>query len=426
MTTTPSALTRIDLTEGEGWSTWTLSPGQAHVLTSERAAKLVDIKPAGRQRRGTRDRYELRAKAMVGGVRLGGDDSAVQLRITPKIPVDRLLYLLAYATGHAQWSDEPVEAGARHELLPAVGHAFTEAADRALRPGVLLGYREVEDTLPMLRGRLRAPAQLRRRPGLALPLEVTYDDHTPDIAENRLLLGAARRLLGLPGLDPTLRARLRRIVVQLDGVTAPRPGAPLSTWTANRLNTRYHRALGLAELILRGASYELDDGRRVLVDGLLLEMWRVFETFLAAALGEELRRRAGGRAEPCDRDHYLDLGKKELLKPDLIHYLPPSDGGRRLVPAIIVDAKYKDGTKRADLYQMFAYCVRLGVGEGHLVSAAGSENRMEVPVAGKMVRLYRHVVDLSLPYRQLRARIEELAGVMLHIRAESSAQLHES
>ncbi|MEW2395107.1 hypothetical protein [Streptomyces sp. NPDC046862] len=79
---------------------------------------------------------------------------------------------------------------------------------------------------------------------------------------------------------------------------------------------------------LRGGSYELDDGRRVLVDGLLLEMWRVFETFLATALGEELQRRAGGRAEPCDRDHHLDLGKKELLKPDLIHYLPLSDGGR--------------------------------------------------------------------------------------------------
>ncbi|MFC9914270.1 McrC family protein [Streptomyces sp. NPDC127197] len=424
--TTPSDLARIDITEGDPWSTWTLTPGQAHVLTSERASKLVDIKPAGRQKNGTRDRYELRAKAMVGGVRLGGVDSAVQLRIAPKIPVDRLLYLLAYAAGHAKWSDEPVEAGARHELLPAVGYAFTEAADRALRPGVLLGYREVDDTLPMLRGRLRAPAQLRRRPGLALPLEVTYDDHTPDIGENRILLGAARRLVTLPGLDPTLRARLRRVVAQLDGVTAPRPGAPLPAWTATRLNTRYQRALGLAELILRGASYELDDGRRVLVDGLLLEMWRVFETFLATALGEELQRRAGGRAEPRDRDHHLDLGKKELLKPDLIHYLPPADGRRRLAPAIIVDAKYKDGTKRADLYQMFAYCVRLGIAEGHLVSAAGNENLMEIPVADKVIRLYRHVVDLSLPYRELRARIGELADVLLRIRTESATPSHDS
>lgn len=183
----------------------------------------------------------------------------------------------------------------------------------------------------------------------------------------------------------------------------------------------YQRALGLAELIMRGASYELDDGRRVLVDGLLLEMWRVFETFLAAALGEELHRRADGRAEPCDRDHHLDLGKKELLKPDLIHYLPPPDGGRRLVPAIIVDAKYRDGTKRADLYQMFAYCVRLGIAEGHLVSAAGSESRMEVPVADKMIRLHRHVVDLSLPYRDLRTRIGELADTLLRLRARSAA-----
>ena len=44
--------------------------------------------------------------------------------------------------------------------------------------------------MPSVRGRVRIAQQLRRRTGLPLPVEVTYDDFTPDILENRLLRAA--------------------------------------------------------------------------------------------------------------------------------------------------------------------------------------------------------------------------------------------
>lgn len=56
----------------------------------------------------------------------------------------------------------------------------------------------IEEALPLLRGRLREATHLRRRDALAVPLEVRYDDYTVDVPENRILLTAARRLLLFP------------------------------------------------------------------------------------------------------------------------------------------------------------------------------------------------------------------------------------
>ncbi|MEU5929720.1 restriction endonuclease [Streptomyces antimycoticus] len=401
----------VDLAEGGNWKPWTLTDAQVDTLSTKEVAKILDIRPA-RNRRSNAS-WELKAKRTVGAVRLGTGDGMVMVRIAPKVAVDRLLYLLAHAQQkRLRWQPDPVDAAVRHELFSAIAHAFTRAAERALRPGLLAGYRGREDTAMMLRGRLRAAAQLRRRPGLALPLEIAYDEHTTDIPENQLLLGAARRLARLPDMPPRLHTGLRQLDALLDGVTAPSPGAPVAAWTPTRLNARYVPALRLAEIVLRGASFEYTDGRPVSVDGLLLNMEKVFEDFLASALGTALERHAGGRSQPHPRTHHLDDRQEHQLLPDLVHRLQGADGG--LHPAIVVDAKYQDGTTSSNLYQMLAYCTCFGLSEGHLVSAAGMENEggIRVPVPGGAIRLYRHVLDLSLPYPELAARIDELAQVI--------------
>ncbi|MFJ4710248.1 McrC family protein [Streptomyces anulatus] len=392
----------VRLREGEPWSEWPLTSEQVGELDR---SELTDIRATSRA-----GVYRLRARDMVGAVRLGHGPGRVRLSIGPKIPVDRLMYLLGYAPERLRWQDRHIDAAARADLLPAVAHAFNRATRRALRAGPLFGYRETDDTLPVLRGRLRASDQLSRRPGLPMPLEVTYDEHTVDIPENRLLLGAIRRLLRVPGLEPRLRAELQGFAAQLDSVNPPVPGAPAPAWQPSRLNQRYHPALALAALILDGASYEFEDGRTVSVDGLVFRMWQVYEDFLGRALGEALVRAVGGRAEPADRNHYLAVNRRHVLKPDLVHYLPGSSGVSS--PVIVVDAKYKRGFRREDLYQMLAYCVRLGLDDGHLVYAGGRPGVVRVPVPGKEIRLHRHVLDLSLPQGELRSRVDELASTL--------------
>lgn len=394
------AALRVGLAEGAGWTAWTLTPAQVATLAEQ--DRLLQMHPE------TATRWRLKAKDRVGSVRLGAGDGTVQLTISPKVPVDRLLHLISYAPDRVAFDPRPVAADPRPDLLPALAHAFVSAADRALEHGVLHDYRETHDTLPVVRGRIRHADQLRRRPGVPVPLEVVYDDHTPDIPENRLLLAAARRLLRVPGIDPAPRAALQRLAARLDGVRVLPSGAPAPRWTPDRRNARYAHALALAELVLRGASYELGDGREIAVDGMLVTMWRLFEAYLARAVGEALRHRVGGRPEPQDRNFSLDTAGRHVLKPDLVHYLPsPRDGALR--QAVILDAKFKTKPQRDDLYQMTAYCVRLGLTEGHLVYASGRPGVVEVPVGEERLRIWRHVVDLSRPWRDLAADIDALA-----------------
>ncbi|MFE9426193.1 McrC family protein [Kitasatospora sp. NPDC006697] len=392
---------RIELTEGGGWVRRTLTPTQAAILSE---SELVQVRPT----RWSME-WDLKPKDMIGAVQLGRGEDTVQLRLRPKVLVDRLLYLLQYAAKRADWRPEPVEADDRPDLVPAIAYAFVAAADRALIPGVLLGYQEVQDSLPVLRGRLLVGEQLRRRPGQPLPLEVSYDEHTADIPENQILLGAARQLLRLPDLAPAMRARLCAIVARLDGVTPVGPGRALPRWNADRLNARYLPALALAQLILRGGSYELEDGRSVLVDGLLLRMWQVFEDFIGAAVGAELdEQHRSAYSHTPDKTRYLDRRSRYILLPDLVHYRPSAAGLAR--PYALVDAKYKRTHSRDDLYQILAYCLRFGLTEGHLVYAGGPTNTVEIPLADGHITIHRHPIDLAAPQGELQGSIQLLAA----------------
>jgi 5-methylcytosine-specific restriction enzyme subunit McrC len=383
---------KVELTENGGWQSYELTSEQATELSG---ANIVEM------RGGHNGGWQLRARrpiGKVGAARFGRRGDAVEVRIAPKITIDRVLFLAGYAQqpSAAKWRDTEVAAREASGLVPVVAHAFGRAADRALSQGVLLGYREVDATLPVVRGRIRQTEQLRRH-------------YSTDIIENRLLLTAAHRLLKLPDVNTESRRFLRRVQARLVGVSRLEHGAPPS-WQPTRLNTRYHAALGLAELVLRGSSYELDSGRSVRVDGLLLNMWRVFEDFTTVALARVLRP-GGGKCRFQDR-HHLDQARNILLKPDLVYY-PSSTSGTR-VPAAVVDAKYAitRGPRghRDEFYQMLAYCTVLGVTRGYLVYAEGPPSGPRTHrIQGTGIEITQYPLDLTQPPRNLLDQIQALA-----------------
>ncbi|MBO2457272.1 McrC family protein [Actinomadura violacea] len=392
-------MTLVRLRENGPWTEHELTGEQATALA---ASELVRIAPGPRL-----GLWRLRDNGLVGAARVGPAAHTVELRVQPKTPIDRLFFLLTYARKPRGWREEAVDAGEHPELLPALAHAFARAAERTLRQGVLLGYREIEEALPVVRGRIRVIDQIQRRHGFPVPVEVRYDDYTVDIPENQVLLAATHRLLRLPDVPAGTRKLLRHLLLRLDGVTRLVAGRALPEWTPTRLNSRYGTALGLAELVLRGASYELDDGTGVRVDGLMLEMWRVFEDFLCVALAEALRP-YGGRTRLQDRRHHLDHARRVKLRPDLVH--DTADGR----PAAVVDAKYKvelePGKHESDLYQMLAYCTVMGLERGHLVYAAGmGEPHAHSIVGVNGLHIVETSLDLTLPPSDLLAQVADLA-----------------
>ncbi|MGW4102850.1 McrC family protein [Streptomyces sp. NPDC004976] len=354
--------------------------------------------------------WSLRAGSTVGAVTLTvpGHDAPLTVRIVPKVPVARLFFLLGYGldpTG--AWRDGEVEVAEHRDLLPALAHAVERQVDRALRQGLLQGYRVTEETSPVVRGRIREAEQIRRRFGAALPVEVAYDDFTTDIAENRILRGAVERLLRLPGVPREVRRRLLHQRARLADVTVPVRGRPLPEWRPSRLNARYYHALPLARAVLQDASPEHGLGG-LRVDGFLFDMNRLFEDFVTVALRDALR--GSGRTARLQDGHHLDEAAVVRMRPDFVLYGP--DG----VPCAVADAKYKaekrGGYPETDLYQMLAYCTALGLGAGHLVYARGNASHAVHRVRHAGILIHQHALDLDQEPAGLLADVEEVARHM--------------
>lgn len=341
----------------------------------------------------------------VGVARVGD----VEVWVAPKVEIRRLFFLLGYARDHRGWRDEDLGLREDADLLTAVATAFARQADRATQQGLLQGYRVEETSSAVLRGRVRTAEQIKRRFGLAVPIEVRYDEYGVDIPENQLLRGAASVLLRLRRLDPITRRSLLRLLRATADVSPLRRGAALPAWQPSRLNARYRLALRLAELALRGASVEQAAGS-VDVNGFMLDMAALFEDFLTVALGEALGRR-GGVCRAQDRWH-MDEADAVLMKPDLVWYAAGSSE-----PAAVIDAKYKaekpSGFPNADLYQMLAYCSVMGLDRGHLVYAKGNEPAVSHTVRRAGVEIVQHALDLDQEPAALLRQVEELAAEII-------------
>lgn len=353
-------------------------------------------------------RWKLRAKSFVGVVSIRtGDGDAITVRIAPKIPIDRLLFLLGYSRG--RWGTENVDVEKAQDLLPAFARLFTLQAERALRRDLLKDYRTVEETSLVMRGRIRHGDQMRSHHGRFIPLEISHDEYTTDVAENRLLRTACETLLRLPGpLPADVRRELLRLRVRLAEITPVPRGQPLPTWRPSRLNARYHDALRLAELVLSDASVEHRAGT-VAVHGFLFDMAKVFEDFVTTSLRAALAEH-GDPGSHCvaQATHHLDESNIIRMVPDFVVY---SEDG---VALAVADAKYKAerpaGFPDADLYQMLAYCTALNVPEGHLIYAKGNAAHDSHRVKHAGITIHQHALDLDQPPAGLLAEVRAVAG----------------
>jgi 5-methylcytosine-specific restriction enzyme subunit McrC len=367
---------------------------------------------------GSTDTYTLTGGSMVGVARVG--DLTVELR--PKIGPAAVLFLMSYALDPRAWRTEHASLARDVNLAEAVVPLFTRTTQHALRLGLLHGYRRREDTLTMVRGRVRMADQFRTHTGLPLPVEVTYDDFTPDILENQLLRTAVETLGQLHLRHTTSRTALARLRHQLNGIsriTADRRGVPEPHWT--RLNERYRPAVSLARLIITTAGLEARAGGQD-ASVFLVDMNVVFEWFIRVALLERLRL-DDRTFPPAVRGHavHLDVEHQVPLEPDLSWWV----AGRCV---FVGDCKYKRTTgsvPNADAYQMLAYLTALQLDEGLLIYAAGEEIPHDVSVQYANKRIQIRIIDVTRPPADALAQIGELAEDISRIAARTMRSIRE-
>ncbi|WP_043805851.1 5-methylcytosine restriction system specificity protein McrC [Paenarthrobacter aurescens] len=348
--------------------------------------------------------YRIEPVGKVGSVRT----ATVQLEVRPKdrLGLSRLLFLLSYA-GEQGFRDHSVEAVEHPDLWSALAESLAQLADRALSRGVLQGYLTVEESLRTVKGRIRISDQISRRPGMMVPLEVSYDEFTEDIAENRILRAALERMGKVPRVRPDVLSRLRQLKGKLDAVTRLQSGAPLPPWRASRMNLRYHAVLRLAEVILRNASAEAGEGKQQTAS-FVVDMGQVFEDFVGTALRAamsahpgEMRLQYGALLNEAVRD-----SDRLTVRPDAVHFL----GGR---PVVVYDSKYQAASDAgaslsADHYQLLAYCTALRVPTAWLIYAGAGEVKLR-RILNTDIDIVEYPLDLSLPPSEILAAVADLA-----------------
>lgn len=346
-------------------------------------------------------KWDLHARQFVGMIRVGPHT----IWIDTKIPVSNVLYLLSYARDISGWSPEAAGFAQERYLVGAIAHGFLRHATAALRPSVLKGYIAVDDALHGVKGRMRTGAQVSRRFALPLPVEVTFDDFTVDIPENRVLKAAASRLLLVSGLSPTVVARLRELLLILRDVGEFHGSA--NSILYNRLNQRYRDAIRLASLILEGASITYRKGT-VSAVAFLLDMNKAFEEFVT----EVARRASAGSAVSfrAQRSRWLDTQNRMDFRPDLSWWM-----GDRCVA--VADVKYKASENErvpvSDIYQMLAYCLVHRLSKGYLIYAKGEAEAWEYEIRQSGITVAVRTLDLSGSGPQIRGRCETLVKELI-------------
>lgn len=305
------------------------------------------------------DRLQIRTTSWVGVVRL---PDGTPVRVVPKLAGDELqvLYMLGLVGGlqldELMALERSINTGASRDLVDLVCALLVTATSQLLASGAIRDYRQHEDDLPYVRGRVDLVRQATRHFGRVDVLACHFEAFDHDILENRVLRVALERA-AVVAVDPTIKRRARQLHDELLDI-APGPCPAVADVERllqyDRRTEGYRTAHVWAFALLKDESVvrPFDDaGRRS--DVFLIDMNGLFEKFV-----EWLFRRAFGAGQfdihAQHRDNSL-LWNGQMrwgsVVPDILL--------RRDDATIAVDAKYKRyDLKRVspdDFYQLFLY-----------------------------------------------------------------------
>ncbi|MBO0934728.1 McrC family protein [Fibrella aquatilis] len=290
--------------------------------------------------------------------------------------------------------------------------AFLRETTQALSRGLARSYVAEEAETATLRGKIRMAEQVQQPYFQPDRLAVTQDEHTANIAVNRVLKAALLRVMARSEVVAS-QTRCRQLLAFLADIPSSQNlTTDLRAVTAtNRLLQRYAVALRWATWLLRGQGAGLCVGSTV-TNCLLFPMERVFEQYVAAGF-----RRVGAEVQESSA-HLIDehAGQPKFkLRPDLLL--------RQDEQTIVLDTKWKTldatdqnghyGIEQADLYQLYAYGKKYNATQVVLIYPAHVGFTKPLRVFGYDDTMHLHVVpfDLTQPlHEEVTKVLDEVGG----------------
>lgn len=304
----------------------------------------------------------LLAGQVVGVLQVPGETVEILPKIEgegPSAVRNALTRMLAVAWNLPIADSEPaLLATQRTNLLEVLIRLFIDRLLVAVRRGLPHRYREREDDLAFLRGKLDIPRQLARHSVRPDRLACRFEELSVDTPLNRVLKAAVTRLALMSGSDTNLR-RLAELAARFEFVGRS-PAPAREPVRLDRTNTAFHRLYRLAQALLAGQWQSTTSGDSEGF-GLLFPMNDLFEKFVGRTMRAVLAPRSVNLQHTGNyalEGGYAVKGNGEgkrlfALRPDIV-----VDGD------IVIDTKWKElnaekettlGVSQDDVYQMLAY-----------------------------------------------------------------------
>ena len=300
--------------------------------------------------------YQIEVLPKVAKVIGGGDKEARELLI-------KMLRCLG-GFRHIQ-TDSAKLAATRMPLLEVFIGEFLREVEHLVKRGLRSDYKQQQDNLFALRGKLQMAEHLSRNLCRRDRFFAEFDEFSPDRPENRLLHAALLRVLIWTASQAHQQLARELCFVFADVPASQHPSADFQRVRLNRGMAHYDGALAWARLILEDESPLTGAGGHR-APSLLFPMEAVFEAFVAKHLERQLRQRFTLQAQARSLSLVRHLEKDWFrLKPDLLVQ-------ESKVNRLVLDTKWKllDGNQatgsdkygldQSDFYQLHAY------GQNHL------------------------------------------------------------
>lgn len=309
------------------------------------------------------DGYQIEVLPKVGKAIGGGAIEARQLLIEMLCCLHGFRHVL---------TDSAKLSATRMPLLEIFISEFLRTVEHIVKRGLRSDYRQRQDNLFALRGKLLMSSHLRQNLFRADRFFTEHDEFSTNRPENRLLHAALRRVLPLTGTQAN-----QQLARELDFAFADIPPSTQTQIDFQQMRLdrgmgHYADALAWARLILDEESPLTGSGRHS-APSLLFPMEAVFEAYVAKHLPRQLTPPLILTTQA--RSHHLVRHREQnwfRLKPDLLvrnsdRDLLVLDTKWKLLDGLKSNGTDKYGLSQSDFYQLQAYGLSYLDGAGDVV-----------------------------------------------------------
>jgi len=323
--------------------------------------------------------YVLRSKGYIGQI---PTSEGILIRIRPKVPIHNLFRMLEYAYNlkSFQFLDGKTAVDSLDDLFENLASILAKRVLDRARKGLYCSYVEEEDSLSYLRGQIKVIPSIRAFMRGSVRLECEYEEHTPDVEDNHILVWTLLQLPRFPLKRNEVRRQVRQAYRALASTVYVRQVEPCACINRfyHRLNDDYRPMHGLCRFFLEHTGPSVGVGEHEFIP-FVLNMPNLFESFVAKwlqiHLPEDLRMKT---------QYTVELGESGIvLRIDLVLI----DVASNEVIAVL-DTKYKrkEAPENADIYQIAAYAECMDTQNAFLIYPSLETISENIPLGRVTVR----------------------------------------